>query len=210
VPTLPNAEGRSFVLKIAYEPNHQHPYLIADGKDPQALMGEKGCLGCHQLGDEGGTAGPTLNQPQLVERIDARLNSQEYVQTLNEVDSLDREPFVSFRDARDEVMELEGQQKIRTWMIYHIMEPRFDNPNSLMPNTGLSRAEAALITDYLLQERPFLERTKDKVIQYLPATILPRHLFFALGIGLVLGAVFSAALLTVISRRRGKRLPSRE
>lgn len=204
VPTLPNAEGRSFVLKVVYEPNQQHPYLIADGKDPESLMWEKGCFGCHQLEDEGGTAGPALNQPQLAERIDARLNSQEYLQTLQEVDSLDREPFVNFHDARDEVMELEGQQKIRTWMIYHIMEPRFDNPNSLMPNTGLSRAEAALITDYLLQERPFLERTKDRVIRFLPAVILPRHLLFALGIGLVLGAVFSASLVTMLSRRRKK------
>lgn len=210
VPTLPNIEGRSFVLKVVYEPNHQHPYLIADNQDPESLMWEKGCFGCHQFGDEGGTAGPALDQPQLAERIDTRLNSQEYLQTLQEVDSLDREPFVNFKDARDEVLELQGQQKIRTWMIYHIMEPRFDNPNSLMPNTGLSRAEAALITDYLLQERPFMERAKDKVIGYLPESILPRHLFFALAIGLVLGAVFSAVLVTLISRRREKRTISSE
>lgn len=210
VPTLPNIEGRSFVLKVVYEPNHQHPYLIADNQDPESLMWEKGCFGCHQFGDEGGTAGPALDQPQLAERIDTRLNSQEYLQTLQEVDSLDREPFVNFKDARDEVLELQGQQKIRTWMIYHIMEPRFDNPNSLMPNTGLSRAEAALITDYLLQERPFMERAKDKVIGYLPESILPRHLFFALAIGLVLGAMFSAVLVTLISRRREKRTISSE
>lgn len=210
VPTLPNVEGRSFVLKVAYEPNHQHPYLIADNQDPESLMWEKGCFGCHQFGDEGGTAGPALDQPQLAERIAARLNSQEYQQSLQDVDNLDREPFVDFKDARDEVMELEGQQKIRTWMIYHIMEPRFDNPNSLMPNMGLSRAEAALITDHLLQERPFLERAKDKVVGYLPASILPRHLFFALAIGLALGAVFSAVLVTLISRRRAKRTISSE
>ena len=212
VPTLPNAEGRSFVLKVVYEPDHPHPYLISDGTDPQALMWEKGCFGCHRLGDEGGTAGPALNQPQLAERIDARLSSQEYLQTLQAVDSLDREPFVSFREARDEVMELQGQDKIRTWMIYHIMEPRFDNPNSLMPNAGLSRAEATLITDYLLQERSdgFLERGKQTILRYLPELILPRHLFFALVLGIVLGAIFSAILVAVIARQRAKRTISRE
>lgn len=207
VPTLPNMEGKSFVLKIVYEPDHQHPFLITDGKDPRALMWEKGCFGCHQLGDEGGTAGPALNQPQLAERLNAKLNSQEYLQSLLEIDHLDREPFLSFRDARSEVIELQGQERLRTWMIYHIMEPRFDNPNSLMPNTGLSRAEASLITDYLLQgrERSFLERGKDAVIRFLPAVILPRHLFLALGIGVLLGSLFAAALIAVIRREHQKR-----
>lgn len=212
VPTLPNSEGRSFVLKVAYQPDQQHPYLITDGQDPRALMLEKGCFGCHLLDDEGGTAGPALNQPQLVERIDTRLNSPEYLQSLQSVDNLDREPFVGFRDARSEVMQLEGQEKIRTWMIYHIMEPRFDNPNSLMPNTGLSKSEAALIADYLLEERQesFVERAKDTVIGYLPVVILPRHLFFALAIGLAVGAMFSAILVAVIRRQREKRMVSRE
>lgn len=212
VPTLPNTEGRSFVLKVAYEPDRQHPFLISDGKEPRTLMWEKGCFGCHQLGDEGGTAGPALNQPQMAERLNARLNSPEYLQTLQEVDRLDREPFVSFREARSEVMELEGQERLRMWMIYHMMEPKFDNPNSLMPNTGLSRAEATLITDYLLQERQrdFLDKGKDAVIRYLPAVILPRHLFFALAIGLVMGAVFSAALILWIRRKSEKRTVSKE
>jgi glucose/arabinose dehydrogenase len=207
VPTLPNAEGRSFVLKVVYDPDHQHPFLITDGKEPRTLMWEKGCLGCHQLGDEGGTAGPALNQPQMTEQLNAKLNSPDYLQTLQEVDRLDREPFVRFREARSEVMELQGQERLRTWMIYHLMEPKFDNPNSLMPNTGLSRAEATLITDYLLQagQKTFIEKGKATIIRHLPAVILPRHLFFALGIGLMVGAVFSAALITVIRWRLGSR-----
>jgi hypothetical protein len=105
------------------------------------------------------------------------------------------------------VMELQGQERLRTWMIYHLMEPKFDNPNSLMPNTGLSRAEATLISDYLLQagQKTFLEKAKATIIRHLPTVILPRHLFFALGIGLMVGAVFSAALITVIRWRLGSR-----
>jgi len=212
VPTLPNSEGRSFVLKVVYEPDHQHPYLITDGKEPRTLMWEKGCMGCHQLGDEGGTAGPSLDQPQLTERISAKLESPDYLQTSQEVDRLDREPFLSFMEARSEVVELQGDEKLRTWMIYHLMEPKFDNPNSLMPNTGLSRTEATLITDYLLQERErsFLEKGKDTIIQYLPAVLLPRHLFFALGIGLLIGAVFSAVLIVVIRRGHKNRTVSKQ
>ena len=166
-------------------------------------MLEKGCFGCHQLGDEGGTAGPALNQPEMAERLNEKLNSPEYLLTLEEVDRLEREPFFSFREARREILELQGQERLRTWMIYHIMEPKFDNPNSLMPNAGLSRAEATLVTDYLLQERErgFLERGKDTIIRYLPAVILPRHLFLALGIGAVMGAILSVAFVTVVKRR---------
>jgi glucose/arabinose dehydrogenase len=206
VPTLPNSEGRSFVLKVVYEPDHPHPYLITDGTDPRTLLWEKGCIGCHQLGDEGGSAGPALNQPQLSERIAAKLNSEEYLQSLHQVDRLDREPFRSFKAARSEVIHSQGEERLRTWMIYHIMEPRFDNPNSLMPNTGLSRTEATLITDYLLREkqRGFLEKGRDTIIEYLPEVILPRHLFFSLGIGGVFGTVFSAALM-MIWREREKR-----
>ena len=203
VPTLPNPEGRSFVLKVIYQPDRQHPFLITDGKEPRTLMLEKGCFGCHQLGDEGGTAGPALNQPEMAERLNEKLNSPEYLLTLEEVDRLEREPFFSFREARREILELQGQERLRTWMIYHIMEPKFDNPNSLMPNAGLSRAEATLVTDYLLQERErgFLERGKDTIIRYLPAVILPRHLFLALGIGAVMGAILSVAFVTVVKRR---------
>jgi glucose/arabinose dehydrogenase len=212
VPTLPNEDGKSLVLRVSYQPDRQHPYLISNGQEPISLMWEKGCFGCHQLGDEGGTAGPTLNQPQLAEDLNQKLNSEGYVQMLQDVDRLNREPFVSFREARSEVMELQGQEKIRTWMIYHIMEPKFDNPNSMMPNMGLSRTQATIIADYLLQEREsgVLARAEGNIIRHLPAVILPRHLFFALAIGVLLGGLFTAALITIIRYGRRKGIVSKQ
>jgi glucose/arabinose dehydrogenase len=205
VPTLPNVEGRSFVLKVAYDPADQHPYLISDISDPRLLMSDKGCFGCHQLDGVGGTVGPALNQSSMVKLLTTRLNSAEYLQSLQEVDLLDREPFVNFKEARREVLQAEGQERIRTWMIYHIMEPKFDNPNSLMPNMGLSRAEATAITDYLLQEQSFTERTKNYVMPYLPAVLLPRHLLFAFGIGLIAGILGYISLLAIIHRFHRRR-----
>lgn len=206
VPTLPNADGRSFVLKVSYEPDHQHPYLITDGKEPWTLMWEKGCFGCHQLNGEGGTAGPALNQQPLVEDLNAKLNSESYAQTVQYVDGLNREPFVSFKEARSEVLQSEGRERLRTWMIYHIMEPKFDNPNSLMPNMGVSRAEATVIADYLLKEKSFREKATDVAMRYLPDVLMPRHLFFALVIGVVMGILLSASILlfNMMRRRRNK------
>jgi hypothetical protein len=73
-----------------------------------------------------------------------------------------------------------------------------------MPNMDLSRTEATLITDYLLQERErsLLDRGKDAIIGYLPTLILPRHLFFALGIGIFVGALFSAVLIMLVRREK--------
>jgi hypothetical protein len=141
----------------------------------------------------------------MVKLLTTRLNSAEYLQSLQEVDHLDREPFVNFKEARREVLQAEGQERIRTWMIYHIMEPKFDNPNSLMPNMGLSRAEATAITDYLLQEQSFTERTKNYVMPYLPAVLLPRHLLFAFGIGLIAGILGYISLLAIIHRFHRRR-----
>jgi hypothetical protein len=200
IPTYPNAEGRSFVLKVAYDPDHQHPYLLSNITDPWLLMSQKGCFGCHQLNGKGGTAGPALDQRTMVRQLEEKLNSQGYAQMLRQVDLLDREPFVKYREARSEVLEAQGQERVRTWMIYHILEPRFDNPNSLMPNLGLSRTEATAITDYLLQERSFMERAKDVLLPYLPAVILPRHLLFAFAIGLVAGMIGYVILVAILKR----------
>jgi glucose/arabinose dehydrogenase len=192
VPILPDEGGRSAVFKAAYDPDREHPYLMTNIDDPVALMWDKGCFGCHRLGDEGGTAGPALDQQPLVERLEQRLDSEEYIRSLEEVDRLERDPFRKYKEARADVLQAEGKEKLRLWMIYHIMEPRFDNPNSQMPNLGLSRTEAMLITDYLLQEKSFMEKVLGVYLRYLPAVPMPRHLFFAFGLGWVAGALFLA------------------
>jgi hypothetical protein len=91
------------------------------------------------------------------------------------------------------------------------MEPRFDNPGSQMPNLGLSRAEATLITDYLLREarsrerpRPsWLERGGKAVLRLLPAPLRPSPLasvaLLAFGAGLIGGL-----LLAFVPRAAGR------
>lgn len=203
-PILPDSEGRSAVFKVSYAPDRQHPYTLSQLKKPQVLMWEKGCFGCHQLGDEGGTAGPPLDQQAMVARLERLLNSRDYQQSLAAIDQLEREPFRSFSQARAEVRQARGREKLRTWMIYHIMEPRFDNPASQMPNLELTRAEATLITDYLLQEKSLVEKGTEVMLQYLPAVPMPRHLFFAFGLGLVAGALLLATALFLNKRLRGR------
>jgi len=187
-PVMPGGDGETAIFKIAYNPDQENPYLLTQLKDPESLMWEKGCFGCHQLDSEGGNAGPALDQKPLVERLEARLGSQEYLESIASVESLNREPFHSYQKARVEVAQAKDDQKLRLWMIYHIMEPRFDNQYSQMPNLGLTKAEATIITDYLLEQPSLTERAKELIMPFMPPVIMPRHLFFSFAGGTLMGA----------------------
>ena len=199
VPTLPDSEGRSAVLKVAFDPGHRHPYSLTHSVEPEALMEEKGCFGCHQLEGVGRTVGPPLDQEAITERSEARFSSEAYENTRAELDRLAQEPFSRYREARAELSRASGREKTRTWLIYRIMEPKFDDPNARMPNLGLSRSEATLIADHLLRERPVLERWRDGLLGLMPEPVRPvplmyRHLLLAMVAGLILGALIHALL----------------
>ncbi|MAZ60534.1 MAG: hypothetical protein CL753_08760 [Chloroflexi bacterium] len=59
------------------------------------------------------------------------------------------QPFLEFRDARTEILQLEGIEQVRRWIYHRLIEPRFDDPNANMPNLGLSDSQARSIADYL-------------------------------------------------------------
>ena len=124
--------------------------MLEAQSNPAVLMGTYGCSACHTFnGNDGGIIGPNLDRDALVARLEERLNSQSYVESLRKVDELEIEPFVSYSAARREVENSEGTEKIRTWLYYRILEPTFDNPNAGMPRLGLSNQQARTIADFL-------------------------------------------------------------
>jgi hypothetical protein len=116
------------------------------------LLVTQGCLACHSLNGEGGTLAPVLDREPLVARLQERLNSPEYLALLDEIDQLEEEPFRTYADAREQVRASEGLEKIRVWIYYRIVEPKFDNPDAQMPKLELTEDQAVAITDYLLSE----------------------------------------------------------
>ena len=192
VPLLPNREGVSAVFKIAFEPDRGHPFVLERELNPRILYLERGCRGCHSRDKQGdGNIGPNLNRDVLVSRLERRLNSQEYINAIGKIDLLDREPFASFKTARNEVMDAEGLGKIRLWVKNRILEPRFDNPNARMPNLGLSEAEAAAIADFLVMAEADDESggVVKTVLRALPDPVRLRHLLMSLVAGVVIGVV---------------------
>ena len=156
VPIFPDTTGQSAVLVVRYNPDSIHPYPLAGDRPPIAFMEDNGCFGCHSLRGKGGAAGPALDHDSLVPRLRARLESAEYRTRVLAVDSLYRRAVHQLpRCARAGTC---GQRRgpALHWVRYQLREPKFDNPNSLMPNLGLSEPDVASLAEFLLtpRERP--------------------------------------------------------
>ena len=203
VPLNPDDRGISSVYKVTYRGGQASPIT----RSALEIMGQKGCFACHSLRDTGGSVAPPLDREGLVSRIETRLNSPEYLQTIANVDQIDREPFTSFKQARNEVLSSRGIEQVRTWIKYRVQEPRFDNANAIMPNLAVSQQEASVIADFLVApvETPGrIDRWIDRVSNLLPRP-RKRHLAYFFAGGFVLGVAALAsswATLRALSRRR--------
>ncbi|MDH5506450.1 MAG: PQQ-dependent sugar dehydrogenase [Anaerolineae bacterium] len=149
-PLFPNGYESGAIYKLTYDPANEHPYRVDDLDNPAALINDKGCLGCHSVGGYGGNVAPSLDRDPLVKSLKERLFTEQYLASLDQIDSVKEEPYLSYSQARQEVRQAEGNDRILVWMQYHIQEPKFDNPQSQMPNLGLTSNQARLITEYLL------------------------------------------------------------
>ena len=147
---IPDSTGTSPVLKLQYNPEAEHPFLLEAESNPIVLLNTLGCFACHQLNNnDGGTVGPVLDQDLLVSRVETRLVSDEYLREVEALDQVDQEPSVSFRQARQDVLNAQGLEKVRLWLEYRILEPRFDAPDAQMPNLGITQEQARVISTYL-------------------------------------------------------------
>jgi glucose/arabinose dehydrogenase len=196
LPLYPDAAGMSYVLKIRYDESVLHTYGLEDPQDPFGYIEERGCLTCHTLSGYGaGGDGPSLDKAGLVARIEERITSPEYSELAGELDEIDREPFKSYREARREVLEKSGPDKVRTWIKYRLMEPRFDNPYARMPNMGITEPNALMVADYLLGEVRIYQNRPDMRVRRFMQRFIPvlmyRHIVFSFALG------FSLALLLI-------------
>ncbi len=206
----PDESGRNPVFKVRYAPDRPHPFVVANPLEPVPMMRAKGCLGCHMIDDfrQGGTAGPSLTSDSLVERLVRHLSSEEYADSVREIDGLDREPFASYRAARRAVLEAEGIQRARVWVRYRIQEPRFDRLTSQMPNLGLTDGEARLIAEFLVPE----PKESASLIRRLAGLVTPsssrirvRHLGLYFAAGFVAGVLALAVGYGLLAFRRRRR-----
>jgi hypothetical protein len=150
-PLFPGSDGSSPAFRLTHDSGREHPFVIGKNTPPATLVAEKNCLGCHRLGDRGGDRGPSLTDPPLRARLVDRLRSREYLERLARVEGMPGEPFRSFAAARRAIVEAAPEARPRLWLANLLQEPRFDDPEALMPNPRLTESEAWRLADFLLE-----------------------------------------------------------
>jgi glucose/arabinose dehydrogenase/mono/diheme cytochrome c family protein len=207
VPIFPDTTGESAVVVVRYAPGSGYPYPLFGDTRPSLVMDRNRCFGCHSLGGTGGTVGPRLDYDSLAPRLRARLGSAEYRARIAAVDSLSGQPFTAYHGARARVLATSGDERLFTWVHYHLLEPKFDNPSAQMPNLGLPDADAVSVAQFLLTPpahaaappatprrplaRPPKRPSQGRVARLIQALPLPRAAQVALAFvgGLVAGVV---------------------
>ena len=198
VPLLPDSTGVSRIYRVEPKPGARAP-TPPRHSEALVLIDRYGCLSCHQLGGEGSTVGPNLDVVGLRLRLKERLNSDRYRETLALLDTLDSEPYRSWSDERRAVLELEGREQYALWTTYHLLEPKFDNPDAAMPQLGLNEDEAATIASFLVDATPSLT-LPERLGRFLsPGVVVAAIVAFVAG-----GIVALLGIWLWIRRRRGK------
>jgi glucose/arabinose dehydrogenase len=189
-----NKAGKTPVFKASYSPGSPFPFTLPQGVDAKSLLFEKGCLGCHTLSGRtalAGVTGPSLEPGALVARLNQRLNSREYIRALEQIGTLQTEPQRSYKKARMELMSAEGMDRVRVWLKYRILEPRFDRRYSTMPNLQLSEKEALAIADFFIKgyegKTGLVSKIKTVATKLFPNPLRIRHAVAFLVAGFALG-----------------------
>jgi hypothetical protein len=202
LPLLPDASGRTPILKMRYEPENQHPLLISENQDGRAIMFAKGCFGCHSLNPADVLYGPTLARGELLERLDLKLNDPTYLMILDAFDMANTEVTRATTAARQEVREAKGLDRIRAYIKHQIMHPDFDGFALPMPELGISEKEAVAIRDYLMTaEEGGLSPFKAMLLRMIPR-LRWRHLALFFAVGMLAGGAGTFVSMLVIRRAR--------
>jgi len=205
LPLYPSEDGVSYVYKVSSDPSR----IGTPEMNALTIMGDNGCFACHSLDGTGSSKAPSLDREDLIDRTKKKLDSPMYQARLATIDELQTEPFVSYRDARQEVLNIDGMDQMRAWLKYRIMEPRFDDPKVSMPNLGLTEEEAESIADFLIAETVTPEKVTPGFIQRLVergSKLFPRprkrHILYSLLLGLAAGAIGASVLMYGLKRKK--------
>lgn len=141
----------SNVYRLSKAADKQYPTRLGHYRNGRAIIRDNGCRGCHSILGDGGNIGPALDATLLKTRNLTRLNSSQYTALLTGLNSKDNQK--TSVAARNRILSVKGEQRLRAWVEEKILEPTLDNAHSIMPSLNLSRQEAKDVTRFLLREK---------------------------------------------------------
>ncbi|MGB7859307.1 MAG: PQQ-dependent sugar dehydrogenase [Acidimicrobiia bacterium] len=195
---FPGSDGETGLFRLTVDPDNQLPNRIGASSDNNVgQLDDFGCLACHQFEGVGGNIGPALDQVQLEERLETVIYSAEYEQSLMDLDLLTEKPWVDFKEARAEVLNATGKDRLPVWVKYRIMEPRFDRIEAQMPTLGITEQDAAALADVLVADQlPWWRRQALSIFGSRESAN-----WFFLGVALTAAMAVGLALIVVLWRR---------
>lgn len=206
-PLLGDSSKGSPIFRVSYSPHAEHSFVIGRDFDGATLIQEKGCSGCHRIGNApGGSAGPPLQMPDLQHRLEARLHSDGFVVAARaRMDRADDSTRATLR----EILDASGNERIRRWVKGKIRRPRLESDNAAMPSLGMGDAEASAIADYLLDSarvapRKVAARGLGPAREAVSAR-LPKARWLFVGLSFLAGGFLSAVLFRRSRRKRTSR-----
>lgn len=200
---LPDVDGSTSVLKLTYQPGKQEIAEI-DALDLDSIIEKSACYACHII-DNGGWAntGPSIDRTELGNKLLTRLESQAYIDQSNFIDTLQAEPYTSYRSIRKNIRETSGSEKVSSWLFHRLQEPRFDQQSIAMPNLGLSDQEASKLRDWLLEY--YVNPKPEPGLKQQLKGLLPKPTYINLVLMLLLGCLVSALIFGLVFFRLRKR-----
>ncbi|MBF0277106.1 MAG: PQQ-dependent sugar dehydrogenase [SAR324 cluster bacterium] len=145
---FPDFEGNTYIYKLIRKEGVVPDTDVLSGVE---LFAKKECTGCHRIHGEGGAAGPALDG--LMDRLPQRLASSEYEKQLEELEESQNPIHVKYREIRETISQMKGEERAISWLRLHLEEPKFDTIQSSMSNPKLSEEENKQLVAYLLTLR---------------------------------------------------------
>jgi hypothetical protein len=210
-PVRKEAGARSAVMRIAYDPAHQHPYVLDKEKAADTLIAKYNCFYCHSRDPEKRKAAPALDDQGLIPRLLKTLHSPEYAAQVAEMNATKADD--GFGPLRAKMMQAKGEDRVRLWLKGRLVNPLFDRKAAAMPAFNMNETEAETIADHLIHNHATRAAVslKTRIKSYLQNAIgMPRHSHSAVAavLGLALGMVTWGGGGYLRRRRRERGLKS--
>lgn len=131
-----------------WKPPDDHLMSLTGAARGRFLFFDTRCNACHMIEGAGGREGPSL--ANAGQSLSKRLLAPDYDRWLDELMVKEGRYFEKNRDKYQTLKDLTGTQRLRTWLHFHIRDPRFDNPKAKMPSHDLSDEDIDAIAAFLL------------------------------------------------------------
>ena len=146
--------AKANILKIVYDPSAaQEPTSVLGGTDTGAqVYASYGCPACHMINGQGGRKGPDLTN--VADTLRKRLHSDTYIQSVQAVLNGESEGGITHHQTLRELLQQQGDARLRYWIKAQVRTPRVNNPASQMPAFDMSQAELDALVNFLMARQP--------------------------------------------------------